>query len=92
MSNTNPKYEVNVYDTEKDETLVDTKSQGFIVVTTNIIEKDGKPFSRIEGLMHNLNSKEIVKMILWTIEQDPTAKTAFEQAFVNLLKQKGESQ
>lgn len=91
MSSQEPKYEVNVYDAESDETLVDIKSQGFIVVTTNMIEKDGKPFSRLEGMMHNLNSKEIVQMILWTIEQDATAKTAFEQAFVNLLKQKGES-
>lgn len=83
-------YEVNVFDTENNETLIDDQNNGFLVVTSHLYDKDGKPYSRINGLMHHMSSEEIVQVILWTIRQDAGAKLAFETAFKKILKEQGE--
>lgn len=89
MSNEKPIYEVNVFDSEQEETLVDNAANGFFVVTTHKYEKDGQPFRKIEGMMHNLSSVEICEAMIWALQQDPKAKLAFEKAFRNLMEIEG---
>ncbi len=84
-------YEVSVYSREKGELIFDKATDSFVAVAVDVsVRDDGKVQHEVRVKTAELNPLVVVNICLALLEQNPTAKDVFKEAFDNLKKKESD--